>query len=83
MQHQPQRPDLDQTDLPASSSQAGCARCAWPCPLDLDCAPNGINDADKFRQEAIAGVLDDPAPVLRDLRIDQLPKMGFFRNARS
>ena len=29
----------------------------------------------KFRQQAVAGVLDDPAPVLLDLRIDQLPEM--------
>jgi hypothetical protein len=46
-------------------------------PLDLCPAADGIRHARKFRQKAVAGVLNDPAPVLLDLRIDQLPKMGF------
>ena len=41
-------------------------------PLDLDRAPHRINNTGKIRQEAVAGVLYDPAPVLGDLRIDQL-----------
>ena len=46
-------------------------------PLDLDRAPNGVDHARELRQEAVAGVLYDPAPVLLDLRIDQLPEMRF------
>ena len=45
-------------------------------PLDLGGATDRIHDAGKFRQEAVAGVLYDPAPVLRDLRHDQLSEMG-------
>jgi hypothetical protein len=44
--------------------------------LDFYCAANGIHDTGKFRQEAIAGVLYDPAPMLLDLWIDQLPEMS-------
>ena len=40
--------------------------------LHLDRAAHRIDDAGKLHQHAIAGGLDDPAPVLGDLRIDQL-----------
>jgi hypothetical protein len=43
--------------------------------LDLRSAAHGVDHARKFRQKAVAGVLYDPAPVLLDLRIDQLPEM--------
>ena len=46
-------------------------------PLHLRGAPDGVNDAGEFGQEAVAGVLHDPAPVLGDLRIDQLLEVSF------
>ena len=45
--------------------------------LDFDGTPNAVDYTLKLRQKAVAGVLDDPAPVLRDLRVDQLPEMRF------
>ena len=38
-------------------------------------AAHRVDDAGEFRKHAVAGVLDDAAPVLLDLRIDQLAKM--------
>src|SRR5215472_14128839 len=38
-------------------------------PLHFHSAANGIHNARKLRQEAVAGILYHPAPVLRDLRI--------------
>jgi hypothetical protein len=46
-------------------------------PLHLNRTTNGIHDTRKFRQEAVAGVLYDPAAVLRDLWIDQLAEVAF------
>ena len=43
--------------------------------LDFDSATDGIHNTRKLRQEAIAGVLDDATPVLRDLWIDQFREM--------
>ncbi len=43
--------------------------------LDPGGAAYRVDDAREFRQQAVAGVLDDVAPVLLDLRIDQLPEM--------
>src|SRR5262249_28296492 len=40
--------------------------------LDLHSAAHRIHDTRKFREQAVAGVLDDPAVMLADLRIDQL-----------
>jgi hypothetical protein len=40
-------------------------------PLKLDPAPHGVDDAGKFREQAVAGVLHDPPAVLGDLRMDQ------------
>jgi hypothetical protein len=45
--------------------------------LDLHSAAHGVHHTGEFREEPVAGVLYDPAPVLRDLRIDQLPEIGF------
>jgi len=45
-------------------------------PLNLDRTSDGVDDALELRQEAIAGVLYNPAPVFLDLRIDQFPEMG-------
>ena len=53
-------------------------------PLDLRRASHGVHNARIFRQQAVARVLYDPAPVLLDLRIDQLlevrlePFVGLF-----
>jgi hypothetical protein len=44
--------------------------------LDLNGATRGIHHARELRQEAVAGVLYDPAPVLLDLRIDQLAEVS-------
>jgi hypothetical protein len=38
-------------------------------------APRRINNARKLGQNAIAGILDDPAPVFGDLRLDQFLEM--------
>ena len=38
-------------------------------------AAHRVDHAGEFRQHAVAGVLDDAAPVLLDLRIDQLTEM--------
>jgi hypothetical protein len=46
-------------------------------PLDLGRTPNGIDRALELDQEAVAGVLDDAAAVLGDLRLDYLPEMRF------
>ena len=46
-------------------------------PLHLNGAPDGVNHARELGQEAVAGVLHDPAPVLSDLRINQLPEVRF------
>src|SRR5215472_2521479 len=46
-------------------------------PLHLDRTPHRVHHAGEFRQEAVAGVLYDPAPMLRDLRIDQLSEVSF------
>ena len=43
--------------------------------LDLGGAPHRVDDARKFRQQTVTGILDDAATVLRDLRINQLPEM--------
>ena len=40
--------------------------------LHRDGAAHRIDDAGKFNQQAVAGGLDDAAPVLRDLRIEKL-----------
>ena len=44
--------------------------------LDLDSTTNRTDDARELGQEAVAGVLYDPAPVLADLRIDQFWEVG-------
>src|SRR6516162_6059952 len=43
--------------------------------LDLRGTADGIDDTRKFREHAVAGVLDDTAVMLGDLRIDQLAEM--------
>jgi len=45
--------------------------------LHLHGALDRIHDARELGQEAIAGVLDDPATVLGDLWLDQLGKVPF------
>ena len=44
--------------------------------LNLDRAPHGINNARELGKETVAGILDDAAAVLGDLRVDQLAWMG-------
>jgi len=44
-------------------------------PLHLDGAAHCIHHAGELGQEAIAGALDDPAPVFGDLRLDQFPEV--------
>jgi hypothetical protein len=41
----------------------------------LDGAAHCIHHAGELGQEAIAGTLDDPAPVFGDLRLDQFPEV--------
>jgi hypothetical protein len=38
-------------------------------------AAHRVHHAGEFGQEAVAGVFDDPAPVLGDLRLNQLSEM--------
>ena len=45
--------------------------------LNLHRAPHGIDDARELGQQAVAGVLHNPAAVLLDLRIDRLTEMRF------
>jgi hypothetical protein len=44
---------------------------------DIDRAAHRIDDAGKLHQQAVAGGLDDAAPVLGDLRLDQLAAQRF------
>ena len=63
-------------DAKPDAMLVGICRLAVDHPaLDLDGAAHGIDDASKFRQQAVAGVLDDAASVLPDLWLDQLPEM--------
>jgi hypothetical protein len=43
--------------------------------LDLRGAAHGVNNTGKFRQPAVAGILDGTAFVLPDLRVDELAAM--------
>jgi hypothetical protein len=45
--------------------------------LDLRCTPQRIHHARKLREHAVAGVLDDAAAVLVNLRVNQLTEMRF------
>src|SRR5215469_8104875 len=45
--------------------------------LHFDTAADGIHNTCKFRQEAVAGVLYDAAPVLGDFGVDQFPEVRF------
>ena len=47
------------------------------CSLDLCGAADRIDNARKFHQHAVAGVLYNATTVFRDLRINQLAKMSF------
>jgi hypothetical protein len=38
--------------------------------LDVDSAPDCIDNTDEFHQHPVAGGFDDPAPVLGDFAID-------------
>src|SRR5262245_8951491 len=51
--------------------------------LVLGGTADGIYDARKLRQETVASVLYDAAPMLSDLRIDQLPTMGSEPSCRA
>jgi hypothetical protein len=46
-------------------------------PLHLNRAAHGVNHARELGKEAVASVFHDPPAVLGNLRIDQLPEMGF------
>src|SRR5690348_5290309 len=43
--------------------------------LDLDGTTHRVNHALELRQEAVAGVLYDPAPVPGDFGVDQFPEV--------
>jgi hypothetical protein len=45
--------------------------------LNLSGAAHCVHNTWKFRQQAVAGVLYDAAPVLLDFRINHLPEMRF------
>jgi hypothetical protein len=44
---------------------------------------HGIDDALELRQQPVPGILYGAAPVLADLRLNQLPKMGLEPFVRS
>src|SRR5215472_6730819 len=44
--------------------------------LDLGSAARSVDNTRKFRQQAVAGVLDDAAPVFPKARIHQLPEVS-------
>ena len=44
--------------------------------LDLGGAADRIHDTRKFHQQSVAGGLHDPAAVLDDLGVDELPAMS-------
>ena len=44
--------------------------------LHLDRAPDGVDHTRELGKEPVAGVLHDPAPVLRDLRLDQVAEVS-------
>ena len=46
-------------------------------PLHFGGATHRVDNAREFLEHAVARVLSDPAPVLFDLRIGQLPEMRF------
>jgi hypothetical protein len=46
-------------------------------PLHLDGAAYCIHHARKLHEHPVAGVLYDPAPVLFDRRLNELPEMDF------
>ena len=50
--------------------------------LDLDRTPDRVDHAGEFREQAVAGVLYDPAAVLGDLRVYQLAEMRFEARVR-
>src|SRR5262249_39978520 len=50
-------------------------RTAIDAPVDLARTGDGIHHARKLRQEAVGGFLYYPAPVLRNLGLDQFPQM--------
>ena len=58
----------------SSLRDASRLRSAHPA-LHLDRAQHRVDDAREFRQHAVAGVFDDPAVMLLDLRLDQLAAM--------
>jgi len=58
-----------------SASLVGWPQCALPSPAGPR-RRSGQHNAAKFRQEAVASVLYDPASVLGDLRIDQYAEVG-------
>jgi hypothetical protein len=45
-------------------------------PLHFNRTPDGVDNARELRKEAVAGVLYDPAAVLPDFGVNQLPEMG-------
>jgi hypothetical protein len=51
--------------------------------LDLDRTPHRVNDARKFCQEAVAGVLHHAPAMFPDLRLDQLPEVSLEPLVRS
>jgi len=50
---------------------------------DLGSTAHRIHRARKFCQQSVAGVLHNPAVVLLDLRIDQIPEMCFMALVRA
>src|SRR5262249_49323923 len=44
-------------------------------PLNVDCATDRADDAGELGQEPVSGLLDDPAMVFGDLRVNQFPEV--------
>ena len=59
-----------------TSSASSAATLGHP-PLDGDGALDGVDDAGELAQRTIADQLDQPAAVLAQQRLDQIPALGF------
>jgi hypothetical protein len=51
--------------------------------LDIDSAPYGVYDTNKFEKHAVAGGLHDAAAMFGDLRVDQFLSMGLELSQRA
>src|SRR4051794_22112605 len=61
--------------LGTTAPGSACPHCARPSPADPDRTTHRIDHARELGEEAVAGVLYDPPPVLLDFGLNELPEM--------